>query len=294
MSEPQTLGPGSTPAPASPAPGDVTNPAGSGGKTAAFDWHSQATDLMRGSPDTFKAFSNDAVGLQAMMKGYAESQKLIGQKGLVKLPDNATDDQKKAFNADLRKLMGVPDTADGYKFQDEVDGQKADKQLRQSFAKVAHEAGLSPSQVEALDKWTYQYQKVAQEATNKAFGEAATKRFGDKAQTVMEVAKTLIADNIDPSFKDLVPSLDNNSLLIMADVMLTMNKKLGGEDVPGGGDALSTGGKTPEEIRREKLTLMQSEAYRNPMDPQHQAVNKRVIELNQLWFNAMNVGQKKK
>jgi len=80
-----------------------------------------------------------------VLKGYAESQKLIG--GAVKIPGaDATPEEKTAFN---RKL-GVPETADAYDLGPAFKDVPADDPIAKSFRSTAHQSGLTPSQVAAV------------------------------------------------------------------------------------------------------------------------------------------------
>lgn len=89
-------------------------------------------------------------------KSYLEAQKLLGKKvnGLAPLKENATDEDKKAWDAEFRKVMGVPEKPEGYEIA-VPDGMKiTDPEMYSWFTKTAHELGQSPKQAQGwFDAW---------------------------------------------------------------------------------------------------------------------------------------------
>lgn len=261
-----------------------------GGGGSATDWQAFIPEATRtASAEVLKGFANDGTGLENLLKGYTESQKLIGQKGLMKLPENATDDQRKAFDEGLREVLGVPKDIAGYgELPAEVDGVKADTKLREGFLGVAHKIGLSPDQVKAVDAWSFEVMKALQAddaKTDAEFEVMAKQAFGANANASVEQAKVLLGTHVQ-HFKGALAGLDNNSLLVMAEAMLNMQKAMGSEDTPLNANSNpGGGGKSMDEVRQEKLTLMQDKSYTNAFDPKHEATKKRVLELNQLEYD---------
>lgn len=273
--------------------------AAKGGDAGAFDWQGQLGDTFKDNQDfqaTFtKEFTNDPAGVQKLAKNYAELQKKVGERGITKLPENATDEQKKAFNESVREVLGVPKDVKGYgELPAEVDGIKADSKLREGFLAKALEIGLSPDQAKAIDAWSFDVMKelAAADANQDAeFNKAAQARFGTETEAKMKEAQTLIAANISKEFQPLVAKLDNNALLVLSDVLLAQQKSLGSEDLPGNGGG-GAGSRGADELHAEKLELMKSAAYKNAFDPQHKEVTKRVLELNEQVVKMREAGKK--
>ncbi|WP_461209923.1 hypothetical protein [Desulfocurvus sp. DL9XJH121] len=128
------------------------------------------------SHDKLKEFAEQGVG--GLAKSFLEAQKLIGQKaGLRALPEDATDEDKAAFDKELRKLVGVPETPEGYDIQI-PEGQERDEEMSGWYAGTAHELGLSQAQAQALSDAfnTFVSGRIAStEERNKAAVEAASK-----------------------------------------------------------------------------------------------------------------------
>jgi hypothetical protein len=109
-------------------------------------------------------------------KSYLEAQKLLGKRtiGRAPLKENATDEDKKAWDAEYRKVMGVPEKPEDYQIK-VPEGRKIldqDKGFFDWFLKTSHELGQSPAQAQdwfdrfnafSDDYWAGQT-KAAQEA----------------------------------------------------------------------------------------------------------------------------------
>jgi len=107
-----------------------------------------------------------------VLKGYAESQKLIG--GSVKIPGaEATPEERAAFN---RKL-GAPEAPDGYDLGPALKSLPPDDPTATGFKKTAHLAGLTQSQVAAMTSWYVESLGAAAEQNQKdnLVGESALK-----------------------------------------------------------------------------------------------------------------------
>ncbi len=90
-------------------------------------------------------------GVRDMARALASAQALIGRKtvGLAPLPGDASDDDRARFDAELRRLTGVPAGPEGYDIA-LPEGQRADARLMGWFRTAAHELGLSPGQAQGL------------------------------------------------------------------------------------------------------------------------------------------------
>ena len=84
-------------------------------------------------------------GLGDVLKGYAESQKLVG--GSVRIPGpEATPEERMKFH----RSLGVPEKSDAYDLGPQFANVPADAPLARGFKDMAHKAGLTPDQVRAV------------------------------------------------------------------------------------------------------------------------------------------------
>lgn len=110
------------------------------------------------APDGIKSLK-DTLGLftkfDDLVDSYGHQRKLLSGKGLMAPRENATQAEKDAYRSKLRELQGVPEKPEAYgidKMLDAIPEQYRDREFGTAMAKVMHEAGLSPSQVEAVIK----------------------------------------------------------------------------------------------------------------------------------------------
>lgn len=140
-------------APAAPEVAAPSQPAAPQAKAATLappqalalsnDWRSILPDDLRNSPSLAK-FKDPA----DLAKSYLNLQTAIGRKGVI---PPKPDDPKEVHEA-FRKALGVPDAPDGYKIErpQDIPEDIWDPEGAQWFAGVAHEAGLTPQQAQAL------------------------------------------------------------------------------------------------------------------------------------------------
>lgn len=91
-------------------------------------------------------------GVGDLAKAYNELEKVVGKKavGLVRPADDAPEEERKTFEAELRKTLGVPEKPDGYEIKVPEGRTIADQELYGWYRQTAHELGLSPSQAQQL------------------------------------------------------------------------------------------------------------------------------------------------
>lgn len=96
-------------------------------------------------------------------KSYLEAQKVLGKRtiGLAPLKENATDEDKKAWDAEYRKVMGVPEKPEDYQVQLPEGKKILDQGFYDWFRNTAHKLGLSPQQVQGqfdeFHTWSEEY-----------------------------------------------------------------------------------------------------------------------------------------
>jgi len=86
-----------------------------------------------------------------LARSYLEAQRLIGKKsvGLVRPAEDAPDQDKTAFERELRAMLGVPESPDGYDLVLPGDTEPHER-LMPWFRQAAHDLGLSPDQAAGL------------------------------------------------------------------------------------------------------------------------------------------------
>lgn len=88
--------------------------------------------------------------LTEFAKSYLNAQKLIGQKdGLKPLPEDASDEDKAAWEKAYRELLGVPESPEGYEIQ-LPEGDVRDEGMSKWFAETAHSLGMPPAMAQRL------------------------------------------------------------------------------------------------------------------------------------------------
>ncbi len=128
---------------------------------ALYESGGQAVPL-RGHPGLRKYGS-----VTDMARALLGAQSLIGRKtvGLTPLSGEATDEDRARFDAELRRVVGVPEGPDGYELT-VPEGTRADEALTDWFKRAAHETGLSPRQAQALsDRYSALMADTARDVT---------------------------------------------------------------------------------------------------------------------------------
>jgi hypothetical protein len=133
--------------------------------------------------------------------------------GLIVPPADAPAEVRSAYQLELRKLNGVPDSVDGYKLEKPATlptGVEWSDDLAKGFAAKAHEWGLTPAQAEKALAFDMERLDAASKLQEKQHEELLahertemTKRFGDKVDTVLMQASRLAATLNLPNAKEL-------------------------------------------------------------------------------------------
>lgn len=210
--------------------------------------------------------------LLAMLDG---AQTLLGKKG----PSIPAADAPQAEKDAYYEALGRPKTAAEYKIPG---SDKADPAFLPKVQAVMHKHGLSQEQ--AAGVWTdinaglqdWMKEKGLVEAQQDVdFNKLATDNFGAERDKVLARGKELISANISPTMKTAVEKLDNNALIVIADLMRNMDKKyIKPDGPPGGGPALNSG--TPDELRAKARGLMSEQAKFDPLSVEFQNLQKQI------------------
>lgn len=137
-------------------------------------------------------------------RGLIEAQQTISRP--FRLPadmSKLTDEQRTEFRAGMRKVNGVPESADGYEFT-MPDGQEADEKMMSAFKNFAHTSDMSPTRATGLFDWWNAMQaengKTSEADNAKALEEAVSKADqaheelwkGDKAKNLELINRALM------------------------------------------------------------------------------------------------------
>jgi len=152
------------------APGaQDTPPAGGGGESWVNDF----------VPETYReaGFVTKYQNREDFFKGVENLSKLAGQKtpqGLVALGEDATDEQRAAFNAQLRELSGIPGSVDEYRAAIQMPDIE-DGALLPQFIELGHKAGIAPGALQTVINGLNDLVAADSEAAATARTEAAKK-----------------------------------------------------------------------------------------------------------------------
>jgi hypothetical protein len=237
--------------------------------------------------DTFAKYDTD----EALLSAFAHSVSLNGKKGLMPLPKDASDADKKAFNERLGELLGVPKDPAGYGVLEkpkDLPDNLWNGEYVQTMAGIMHKYNAPPEMVKelfaadqkfgttAVGKSQAQLQQVRQQAEteiNTAFGP------NRDAEIIgaRRAAETLGLDVQDPS-------VGNNPKVIIA---LAKVAKLLGEDklVKGGTDQGGSGGDDRQRARDIVMNKANPlyEAYHDPSHGGHKQAVAQYDSLIQNW-----------
>lgn len=173
------------------------------------------------------------------IKALVHAQRKLGERpqGLVPPGENATDEERSAFQAEVRRLSGVPEKPEDYGI--EVEGM--DEDALGGFLKFAHDSGMNKAQAEALISRAQEEHKAQVEAAERHAHEQMStleKEWGQDFKPNMERA-TQALKVIDPSgeFQKFLESYDSmrepqvlKALKSISDMMGEGRLKQGGSD----------------------------------------------------------------
>lgn len=153
-------------------PDPVPTPAPPAEPTPPTDWRVALTGdyaplAAEKSLDSFKGASWTEVGPQ-LAKAFVETKRLVGTKpqGLLEPGETATPEERTAYQTELRKRLGVPEQATGYKITRPdvaIDG-TWDAQAEAQFLTAMHTAGAPPAVVQAAIDFYGQLERGRMEA----------------------------------------------------------------------------------------------------------------------------------
>lgn len=273
------------------APPDTTPPPSQPWHASLFADESGkfASDWTQKLPDSlaeYRAMAAQYPDLPTFLKSHRDNMAAARAKGL-KLPgEHATPEERTAFDAELRKVRGAPDTPDAYEIpQPEGLPEGLDwKQATAEFRTLAHEIGLTPKEAERIAQFDLSRQAAAQQAMQAqkaqiiAEEQAAMKaRWGDNAGQVLRQAQHAAAEFLPPE------SFDPTSDSFLGIAAVEAIAKLAAKSQPAGHViAPAAMNLTGEDLARDIMTNPAHpdyKAYNDASHPQSAAVRARVADL---------------
>lgn len=244
------------------------------------------------APDDVKA-SKGILGkyktVEEMAHGITHLASLVGKKGLMPLPETATDQDRAEFRSRLNEILGVPKEPAGYgiKRPDSVPENEWDEASVNEFSALAHKMGLPPDAAKAIVEFDIKRSEAAKGVSAKAEADYRKTQVDmlTKAWEGQDVAKnkqriSILAKNIgldpkDPLFSEarFVLSLEKVANLIGEDKLVDGS----GNGGPGAGSAEAE--KTA--ILNDKSNPLY-EAYRNGGHVRHLEAVRKISALNEL------------
>jgi len=210
-----------------------------------------------------------------LFKQFANTQKLLGKKGVIVPGEKATPEEISVYH----KALGVPDTEDGYEFtvpegmqltdQDKAE-EKAVRALmrKHGIPKKAAEGFVADYRSQTFEATKAQVEKT--KVLDAEFDEYTKSVFGDSKDLKLAEFKEIVRKTLDPKFHALIPKLDNASAVILAGLVENIHAKYGksGSFISPKGTG-SGGGRTQETITQELMQLHTKYAGSRPHTPQY-------------------------
>ncbi|NCD17289.1 MAG: hypothetical protein EOL91_08230 [Actinobacteria bacterium] len=220
-----------------------------------------------------------------LFKQFANTQKLLGKKGIIVPGEKATPEEIGAFH----KALGVPDTEDGYEFgvpegmelteQDKAEEKAVRAMMRKhGIPKKAAEGFVSEYRSHVFNANKEQLDKV--KALDTEFDGYIKDIFGEAKDAKLAEFKEVVRKTLDPKFHALIPKMDNASAVLLAGLVENIHSKYGkaGSFIsPKGGGSGS--GRTQATITQELMALHTKYAGSRPHTPQY---NEYVAKENEL------------
>lgn len=116
-----------------------------------------------------------------LAKSWHNQEKMMGKRGLMPLPDTASDEERAAFNSQLNALAGVPDSPDGYQvdLSKLPDGMDPTQGYLGPMVEAMHKAGATPAVVQGMVDFLMETEAQATEELTKAHEKAFEQAVGD-------------------------------------------------------------------------------------------------------------------
>lgn len=266
--------PSATPAQGAPPSAPAAAPAAANNQPAA-DGRPAYVPEKFWNPETKGVKTEDA------FKSYTELEKKLREPRYDVPAADVPPEARTAWEDNVFKAFGVPETPDGYGIEVADD---AEKETVGAFATKMHSLKMNPAQVNGVVEWLKEQagsinDVEIQEETDRSarLDGFYTKTFGDQKVAVVERVKTALAEAIPDSATraDIEKSLPPEALNAIGAIHEHYRKTYGLADQTQG-DQGGNAGKSPEDLRTDAKAMMASEAYRDPMHKDHKSTKDKV------------------
>lgn len=211
---------------AAPAPiAGAMNKGGSGPEPKAADTFKV--------PDTYakEEWAKNIKGVEDLFNQFANSQKLLGKKGVIVPGEKATPQEI----AEFHKALGVPEKEEEYKFQ-MPEGVAADENEDKTLRTLMKKHGISKKAAEGLvaDYRASIFEGTKAEKEKAAALDAEFDRYldniyGPEKSAKISQFKEVVKKTLDPKFHALIGKMDNSSALLLAGLVENIHAKYGKE-----------------------------------------------------------------
>lgn len=245
-----------------------------------MSWKNNIPEEFKGSK-MFDSYPDDDIGLSNVLKSYAHSQKMLGEKRIKPITDTSTPEEV----AEFRRALGVPESKELYN----VSG--IDDTLAAKIKEAAHKAGLLPKQLEEVvgvfSSDLVERQKELENKKLKLKEETENelrKEYGKDYENKIRSLEAVVGKLGDDDFKELAKTEFGSNkaltkfLVKVADILAEDHVKLGDQS---SFKVFEAG--TPDQAKRELDLLKRDKDFlsslRNPADPTHYANKAKYLEL---------------
>ncbi len=258
----------------------TTNPEGSTTPEttlAPADWRNGFSDELKGNKGLEK-FKDPA----ALAQSYLHLEKKIGEKGILPLKEDATQEEKDAYY----NALGRPEKPEGYEiaYPDGMPEGMRDDALLADFRAKAHELGLSKAQAETLAKWQIEHSMTQGQtlqgqwkAENEAAETALKTEWGAKYDENLKGAKNALTvfSKDDPKFIEYLEKTGLGSNPSMVRIFHRINEGMAEDSKLKQGDHTNVG----DSFEAQRDTIMNSEAFSNPTHKDYESTQKKLAAL---------------
>lgn len=214
-------------------------------------------------------------------------------KVLARPADDATAEQKAAFDAQLRELAGVPKDVKEYGLAKpadlpaEMEALYSEEGLN-AFGTTALQLGLTKEQVAGLQKFDQERTQAQLSAATEtvaqreqAFLAEFTKQHGANANKVLDTAGAIMDASGKQADIDIIKSAPEATRKALANILNDVAKKYIGEgQLPGGGGG-GGAAKSAGELKGELQAVIAKPEYRDQFHPDHKSTLAKATELSQ-------------
>jgi len=258
---------------------------GEGGDPGKVDFNSLLGEDLAKNPG-FEKYANAENPVQEMAKSLLEAQSKIGQPQVGVPGENATPEERAAFN----EALGVPKESAGYGFEkpEGMADEAYDQAHADKWATLLHANNIPGEAANALRTAMFEEHQAGEAAANEALNTKMDAIFGDDKQLIAKEASALMQQAIpDAELRTQIQAAigDKNTPAFAAALGLVtqhMKKTYGLSDISTG-DGGNSAGQSASDLRAQGQKMMGTPQYTDAMHKDHKST---VDKVNQLYKDA--------